>query len=474
MTEILDQSITAIAEAVREKRITAVELAEHTLARIDAVNADLNAVVSTNPELTLKYAAQADAEIADGKSVGPLHGVPMTIKDSLDTFDFVTTWGTQGRAAFRPGRDAAVVARLRRAGAILVGKTNTPEFTLAFQTDNNLFGPTNNPYDLTRTPGGSSGGAAALIASRAIPFDIGTDTGGSIRLPAHFCGIAGLKPTSGRVPCSGNALPSEGLWAPLSQPGPMSRFAQDLSLLLDIIEGPDLFDPNVRIAPKLQAKDIDPKSLRIGFHLSNGLSAPTLAIQAALQRVIDKLANHGMDLQEHRPDGIEMTPLIFSRLLAADDHETVLGLLEQSNTETPSLAIASNLSQPKPGFSAAELCNILAIWDGFKSAMLKSFATLDVLMCPVNARTAIAHGQAEDLLDYSYTMTYNLTGWPSVVIPCGLDEAGLPIGVQLIAAPFREAQCLALAEFIQSELAFFPLPRVNSLDSAIKNGPKNA
>ncbi len=474
MTEILDQSITAIAEAVREKRITAVELAEHTLARIDAVNADLNAVVSTNPELTLKYAAQADAEIADGKSVGPLHGVPMTIKDSLDTFDFVTTWGTQGRAAFRPGRDAAVVARLRRAGAILVGKTNTPEFTLAFQTDNNLFGPTNNPYDLTRTPGGSSGGAAALIASRAIPFDIGTDTGGSIRLPAHFCGIAGLKPTSGRVPCSGNALPSEGLWAPLSQPGPMSRFAQDLSLLLDIIEGPDLFDPNVRIAPKLQAKDIDPKSLRIGFHLSNGLSAPTLAIQAALQRVVDKLANHGMDVQEHRPDGIEMTPLIFSRLLAADDHETVLGLLEQSNTETPSLAIASNLSQPKPGFSAAELCNILAIWDGFKSAMLKSFATLDVLMCPVNARTAIAHGQAEDLLDYSYTMTYNLTGWPSVVIPCGLDEAGLPIGVQLIAAPFREAQCLALAEFIQSELAFFPLPRVNSLDSAIKNGPKNA
>jgi len=474
MTEILDQSITAIAEAVREKRITAVELAEHTLARIDAVNADLNAVVSTNPELTLKYAAQADAEIADGKPVGPLHGVPMTIKDSLDTFDFVTTWGTQGRAAFRPGRDAAVVARLRRAGAILVGKTNTPEFTLAFQTDNNLFGPTNNPYDLTRTPGGSSGGAAALIASRAIPFDIGTDTGGSIRLPAHFCGIAGLKPTSGRVPCSGNALPSEGLWAPLSQPGPMSRFAQDLSLLLDIIEGPDLFDPNVRIAPKLQAKDIDPKSLRIGFHLSNGLSAPTLAIQAALQRVVDKLANHGMDLQEHRPDGIEMTPLIFSRLLAADDHETVLGLLEQSNTETPSLAIASNLSQPKPGFSAAELCNILAIWDGFKSAMLKSFATLDVLMCPVNARTAIAHGQAEDLLDYSYTMTYNLTGWPSVVIPCGLDEAGLPIGVQLIAAPFREAQCLALAEFIQSELAFFPLPRVNSLDSAIKNGPKNA
>ena len=145
MTEILDQPIGDIAQAVREKQITAVALAEHTLARIDAVNADLNAVVSTNAELTLKYAAQADADLAEGKPVGPLHGVPMTIKDSLDTFDFVTTWGTQGRAAFRPSRDASVVARLRGAGAILVGKTNTPEFTLAFQTDNNLFGRTNNP-----------------------------------------------------------------------------------------------------------------------------------------------------------------------------------------------------------------------------------------------------------------------------------------------------------------------------------------
>lgn len=474
MTEMLDQSVADIAQAVREKRITAVELAERTLARINSVNGHLNAVVLTNPELTLKYAALADADLAEGKTVGPLHGVPMTIKDSLDTFDFVTTWGSEGRAAFRPGRDASVVARLRKAGAILVGKTNTPEFTLAFQTDNNLFGRTNNPYDLDRTSGGSSGGAAALIASRAIPFDIGTDTGGSIRLPAHFCGIAGLKPTSGRVPCSGNALPSEGIWATLSQPGPMTRFAKDLSLLLNIVEGPDLIDPNARVAPKMHAKDINPKTLKIGFHLSNGLSTPTPAIQAALQGVIDRLANQGMNLIEHRPDGIEMTPLIFSRLLAADDHETVLDLLERSNTDTPSTAIASNLSQPKPGFSAAELCNILAIWDGFKSAMLKSFNAVDVLICPVNAHTAIPHGQAEDLLDYTYTMTYNLTGWPSVVIPGGLDELGLPIGIQLIAAPFREDQCLALAEFIQSELDFFPLPNVNALNSSATAGQKSS
>ena len=147
MTEMLDQSVTDIAQAVRDKRVTAVELAERSLARIDSVNAALNAVVLTNPELTLKVAAMADADLAEGKTVGPLHGVPMTIKDSLDTFDFVTTWGSQGRAAFRPARDATVVARLRKAGAILVGKTNTPEFTLAFQTDNNLFGRTTNPYD---------------------------------------------------------------------------------------------------------------------------------------------------------------------------------------------------------------------------------------------------------------------------------------------------------------------------------------
>jgi len=466
MTALLDQPITAIAKAVKDGETTAVALAEAALARIEAVNPVLNAVVALNPELSLKYAAKADTARASGESLGPLHGVPMTIKDSLDTFDFISTWGSEGRANFRPARDASCVARLRSAGAILMGKTNTPEFTLAFQTDNNLFGRTNNPFNPTRTPGGSSGGAAALIAARAIPFDIGTDTGGSIRLPAHYCGIAGIKPTSGRVPSTGNALPSEGLWASLTQPGPMARYVQDLRLLLDVIEGPDFVDPHARRAPRVTAEQTDPQTLRVGFHLNNGLAEPETDICSAIQSVIDRLANSGLSIAEHRPDGIEMTPLIFSRVLGADDHETVKDLLERSNTKTPSQAIAQNLSQAAPGLSASELTHILSIWDGFKSAMLKTFNAVDVLICPVNATTAIEHGMTENMLNYSYTMTYNLTGWPGVVIPCGLDHRGLPIGLQIVAAPFCEHHCLAIAELIQSNLDFFPLPEINAKSSS--------
>ena len=461
MTAILDRSIRDIAQAVRDQEITAVALAEAALARIDAVNPHINAVVNLNPELTLKYAAKADAMLTAGEPLGALHGVPMTIKDSLDTFDFVTTWGTEGRADFRPGRDATCVARLRQAGAILLGKTNTPEFTLSFQTDNNLFGRTSNPVNLTRTSGGSSGGAAALIACGATPFDIGTDTGGSIRLPAHFCGIAGIKPTSGRVPATGNALPSDGLWAPLTQPGPMAKRVDDLALLLNIIAGPDWVDPNAITGQSLLGPEELDSPLRIGFHLSNGLAEPTVDILNAIQTVVDRLKQAGLNLTHHVPEGIEMTPLIFSRILGADDHETVLDLLERCNTHSPSAAIARNLAQPKPGFSAAELSQTLAVWDGFKSSMLRTFEHFDVLLSPVNAKTAIPHGEDEQMLDYSYTMTYNLTGWPAVVVPCGLDSEGLPIGIQVIAAPFHEHQCLRIAQEIQNQLDFFPIPSVS-------------
>jgi amidase len=242
----------------------------------------------------------------------------------------------------------------------------------------------------------------------------------------------------------------------------MALRVSDLAFLLNIIAGPDWVDPNAVPGQAIQPA-IAPLDLRIGFHLTNGLSDPSADIQAAIESVIHRLADDGFKVTSHLPGGIEMTPLIFSRVLGADDHETVLDLLERCNTQTPSLAIARNLAQPKPGFSAAELSQTLAVWDGFKSAMLKTFQDIDVLICPVNAKTAIEHGIEEQMLDYSYTMTYNLTGWPSVVIPCGLDRHGLPIGLQVIAAPFHEQHCLLIAEMIQNMLDFFPVPSVSSV-----------
>ena len=212
MEEFLDESVRNIARAITGGLVSSKQLTRGFLDRIEKVNPDLNAVVLLTAEAAIKYAERADLALKGGESPGPLFGVPMTIKDSLDTFDAVTTWGTTGRKDFRPGRDATCVARLRAAGGILMGKTNTPEFTLSFQTDNLLFGPTRNPHAPDRTPGGSSGGAAAIIAAGASPFDVGTDTGGSIRLPSHFSGITGIKPTTGRVPCTGNALGDSACW----------------------------------------------------------------------------------------------------------------------------------------------------------------------------------------------------------------------------------------------------------------------
>ena len=227
MQELIYSSAKSIAAAIREKQVSCKEVLEAHLRRIDEVNPRLNAVVQLALDRARAEAEQADRALAMGQSLGPLHGVPMTIKDSLDTEGVVSTGGTQGRAAFVPQADATVVARMRAAGAILMGKTNTPELTLAGETNNLVYGRTNNPYDLARTPGGSSGGAGAIIAAGGSPLDLGSDTGGSVRLPTHFCGIAGLKPTSGRGSQDGARRPiRHGRYGPVDRerpPGPVCR-----------------------------------------------------------------------------------------------------------------------------------------------------------------------------------------------------------------------------------------------------------
>ena len=463
MDNILDFSLEDMALAVRNKEIKSVQLVQGFLDRIEKVNKPLNAVVLSNAEQALKMAAKADAELANGNLQGPLHGIPMTIKDSLDTKDTITTWGTTGRADFRPGRDATVVTRLRDAGAILLGKTNTPEFTLWFQTDNLVYGPTRNPFDTDRTPGGSSGGAAAIIAAGASPFDIGTDTGGSIRLPSHFCGITGIKPTTGRVPCTGNALPSAGLIAPLSQPGPMARYVADLAYLLPLISGPDLIDPFAVPATLDDSRFVDINSLRIAFHTDNGIKTPMSEITGAVKDVVQLLADYGVSASEARPDGIEMSNFILSRVFAADGGEMVEALLEDCRTDSPSPKIQETLIRDQTEIDQREFAQIITLWDNFRSSMLAFFDDFDVLICPVNAHTAIPLGELEDMLNYTYTSAYNLTGWPGAVIRAGTDDHGLPIGIQILARPFREDYCLAVAAWLEARLGEFSKPQIHSV-----------
>src|SRR5215467_7061994 len=203
MDELIYSSATSLARAIREKQVSSHEVVEAYIHRIEAVNPRLNAVVQLTADTALARAKQADVALARREINGPLHGVPITIKDSFDTEGIISTAGTKGRVSFIPQQDATAVARMRAAGAIILGKTNLPELSLAYESNNLIYGRTNNPYDLSRTPGGSSGGESAIIAAGGSPLGLGTDGFGSIRLPAHFCGIAGLKPTAGRVPYTG-------------------------------------------------------------------------------------------------------------------------------------------------------------------------------------------------------------------------------------------------------------------------------
>ena len=240
--------------------------------------------------------------MARGDDLGPLHGVPITLKDSIDTEGVVTTGGTKGRADFVPEQDSTVAARLRAAGAILLGKTNTPELTLAGETANLVYGRTNNPYDVTRMPGGSSGGAGAIIAAGGSPLDMGSDTGGSIRLPSHFNGIAGIKPNSGRVPRTGHIVPyGMGAVDSLTQLGPMARYVEDLALSLPIIAGPDWIDPAIVAMPLGDPADVDVASLRVAMHTDNGLMSPTKETADAVIAAAAALGEAGVSVVEDRP-----------------------------------------------------------------------------------------------------------------------------------------------------------------------------
>ena len=333
--ELLFSSATALARAIRTKEVSAVDVVEAHLRRIDEVNPKLNAVVKLSSERAMAEARDADAALARGESLGPLHGVPITIKDSHDTEGIVSTGGTLGRKDFVPDADATAVARMRAAGAIVLGKTNTPEFTLSFETDNLVYGQTNNPYDVSRTPGGSSGGAGAIIAAGGSAMDLGTDTGGSIRVPSAFCGLAGLKPTSGRVPRTGHIVPwGLGGMDSLTTIGPMARYVEDLWLGFSTIAGPDGIDPFIHPIPLGDPSAINVADLRVAFYTGNGTVSPTAEVEALVRSAADAMADSGAEVVEDLPDAItDNVGANITSILVADGGAGVRRLVDKAGTE---------------------------------------------------------------------------------------------------------------------------------------------
>ncbi|MCX6954252.1 MAG: amidase [Verrucomicrobia bacterium] len=451
-------SATRLAALVRAKKLSSTEIVTACIKRIEAVNPKLNAVVFPIFERALAEAKFADEATAKSKSFGPLHGVPCTMKDSHDVAGVVSTGGTLGRKNFIPARDATYVARVRAAGAIVMGKTNTPELTLSGQTTNLIYGKTHNPYKLGYQPGGSTGGGASIIAAGGSPFDIGTDFGGSIRGPSHFCGIAGIKPTTGRVPRTGHIVGYGGFFDSFQVIGPMARWVEDLALIMPLISGPDYIDAAIAPAPWLEPKDVDLKKIRVVYYLNNGSEKPlTPETEAAVKATVKLFSDLGVTVVEDCPTAlIRESQETRNALSSADGRAWTKRMLAKYGTTqvSPVISLADS-----PQCDLSEFTRLADQLDANRSKFLQWIKPYDLLICPANRTPAEPwpedlKPQVPDPKNIGFTTTYNNTGWPGAVVRAGFSPDGLPIGVQLIAQPWREDVSLAAAAFVESAPGF--------------------
>ncbi len=457
-------SANRMATEIRSGKVTSRELVEACYKRIEQVNPLINAVVQRCTERAILEAERFDRMTVNRNFQGPLHGVPMTIKDSFDTDGIITTGGTLGRKDHIPKMDAPVVNRLRQAGAILLGKTNTPELTLSGETNNLIYGRTSNPYDLDRSPGGSSGGSAAIVASGGSPFDLGSDTGGSIREPAHLTGITGIKPTSGRTPRTGHIVSYDGgVLDGLTQIGPMARYIDDLNLILPIICGPDGCDPSTVPVPLHKACDVSVSDLRIAWYADNNIVAANENIQRVIEETANSLKQDGLSVTHKVLPHMQQLVDLVTQLRQSTNVGFILRLLQRCGTENPGPDLATYLNERGMESSNNIDPALIEKIDRCKSQALSFFKNYDVILCPASKELARHHNASltDTYKDWSYMIIHNLLGWPGVTVRAGTSKDGmLPVGVQVVAAPWREDHALALAKRIEVLMGGFIAPQL--------------
>ncbi|MBV9283664.1 MAG: amidase [Acidimicrobiia bacterium] len=451
-----------LAARIRAEELSAQDAVEGCLDAIDRVNGALNAVVQLASERARSEAVAADERQASGAPLGPLHGVPVTIKDCFATDGIVTTVGTAGLRAFVPDTDDVTVGRLRAAGAIVVGKTNCPEFLLGFESDNLVYGRTANPYDLGHTCGGSSGGEAAIVGAGASPLGLGSDSGGSLRVPAHFCGVPTLKPTHGRVPITSAVFPSAGPFSRLRAVGTLAPTVDDLALALTVLAGPDGRDPWAAPVPVPDPAAVDVASLRVAVYTDDGVGSPTPETVAAVEGAAAALEKAGAEVEAVRLPVAEQAVERYTGILGGDGGAGLRRLLDMVGTTEPSPLIANMLAFMSANVQpASEYADRLARWDRFRLDAMTFLDRVDVVLSPVAAVPALPHGTTfENINAFGYVFTHNLTGWPAAVVRAGTSPEGLPIGVQIASAPWRDDRALAVARLLEAELGPFPPPTI--------------
>ena len=480
MSEYAFKSAVALASAIAAKEVSSLELTDMYIDRVESLDPDINAVVVKDFERGREDARAADSAVAAGKALGPLHGVPMTIKEAYDIRGLPTTWGLPEFEHNIATTDSEMVVRMKRAGAHFFGKTNVPRSLADFQSFNDIYGTTNNPWDLERTPGGSSGGSAAALAAGLTGLEAGSDIGGSIRNPAHFCGIYGHKPTWGVVSDAGHALPGQVAPADIAVVGPMARSAEDLKISMDLSAGASSHDVagwqlNLPKPSKTHLKDF-----RVAIWTNDDMAPVSQEISDRVQSIGDLLSRLGATVSDSaRPEiDIEESHDTYNSLLwgvmaaglSAEEqreYHTLLGQLDPNDRSIAAHMIRDSV-QSHGNWSENNNKRFL-----IRQRWQRFFNDWDIVICPQTATTAFPQDEGGylerkiivDNIEQDYFQQVFWSGLvtvahlPSTVFPTGLSQAGLPIGLQAVGAEFNDYITIDFTRLMAQEIGgFIPPP----------------
>ena len=456
-------------EMLRSGQVSVIELAEAHIGQIERLNPQLNAIVDFDAERVRTQARRLEAM---PHAHGALHGLPVTVKSSIATAGYRCEIGSVLHKGDIPKEDAAVVARLRAAGALILGTTNCPEFLMAYETANLLHGVTRNPWDLDRSPGGSSGGESAAIAAGLSAAGLGSDSGGSVRQPAHVTGICSLKPTPGRIPSRGHLPPCVGPFSTLGAVGPMARTVADVTLLFRALSGQDPDEPG---SPPIEYRERSQAELRrhaVGFFEDDGIAPVTAETRAAVNAAAAALRDAGFRVEPFRPGILELLRKLWWKLFvqcgamfyapAIRGKERLLSPIFDEF-----LAIAASA---KP-LDATQLLDAWAELDLLRARALAEMGEYSVLLCPVSSVPAFRHGERTWTIDgrtveyldaMRYTQWFNVLAAPAAVVPVGStnteEDSALPIGVQIVARPYQDEVALGIAAIVDEAFGYRPPP----------------
>jgi Asp-tRNA(Asn)/Glu-tRNA(Gln) amidotransferase A subunit family amidase len=456
-------SLVKLAEKIRTRAISPREVVDQHLKRIAELQPRLNAFVHIDEAGAREQAQAAESVMTRNEPSGPLLGVPLTVKSSIDVTGWPCAAGSRLRKENIPSNDAVLVQRLRNAGAILLGSTNTPEFLMAYETDNLLTGKTLNPWNTDYSSGGSSGGEAAAIASGCSAGGVGSDGGGSIRVPAHFCGVCGLKPTPGRIPSNGHYPAGNSAFGWLGVVGPMARTVADLKALFDVLRGPDAGDALTIPVPTFDKTSLRSKNVRIGILEGAGLGAVTPETQLAVRQAAQLLAYQGFILEPFRLNNLERVLelwwFFFGTVISELFQDEIRGREAMLSPQFCDYLKAARLSSPERPMTQMNMTRFVemcAARDRERATILRAMNDTPILISPVCTAPAFRHGEGNwnPHTGYRDTMRHsqwlNLAGFPGVSVPTGKSPEGWPIGVQLVGRPYEDELVLEVAAQLEA------------------------